>query len=285
MLMGWLDPFSPHQMVEMQTKGLLIIAEPQPWHITWGVIQHESPWQWNPVTVASDLPNVSDALPPNLVKSRSRYRLDVMMVISLGNLTGVSAALPPMRLSNFRAIEKVSTRISQLRDFTSFTLRRPSAYGIEALSIDRSEVHVKNICSYVFVHLWLKLHVDKIKRFQVDVCENNSLVAGQICLGCVFAEMIVLMMPNLSPLATLEVVIRVTSVATSDDKVNSRYFVCDDTQVPTKRKQKILKGSPPLHLIPSYGPFNRSFMIASTWFIADILFADGLVAWQGHPAC
>ena len=45
-------------------------------------------------------------------------RLDVAMVVSLWNLTGTSAAALPRYLPNFRAIGKVSTRISRLRDFT-----------------------------------------------------------------------------------------------------------------------------------------------------------------------
>ena len=40
------------------------------------------------------------------------------MIVSLWNLTGTSAALLPRCLSNFRAIEKVQSRISRLRDFT-----------------------------------------------------------------------------------------------------------------------------------------------------------------------
>ena len=44
-------------------------------------------------------------------------RLDVVMIVSLWNLTGISAALLPMCLSNFRAIEKVWTRISRFRNF------------------------------------------------------------------------------------------------------------------------------------------------------------------------
>ena len=45
-------------------------------------------------------------------------RLGVIMIVSLWNLTGISAALLPRCLSNFRAIGKVQTRISRLRDFT-----------------------------------------------------------------------------------------------------------------------------------------------------------------------
>ena len=40
------------------------------------------------------------------------------MVVSLWNLTGTSAAVLPRYLPNFRAIGKVETRISRLRDFT-----------------------------------------------------------------------------------------------------------------------------------------------------------------------
>ena len=45
-------------------------------------------------------------------------RLDVIMILSLWNLTGISAALLPGCLSNFRAIGKVYTRNPRLRDFT-----------------------------------------------------------------------------------------------------------------------------------------------------------------------
>ena len=45
-------------------------------------------------------------------------RLDVAMVVSLCNLADTSAAALPRYLPNFRAIGKVWTRISQLRDFT-----------------------------------------------------------------------------------------------------------------------------------------------------------------------
>ena len=45
-------------------------------------------------------------------------RLGVIMIVSLWNLTGISAALLPRCLLNFRAIGKVKTRISRLRDFT-----------------------------------------------------------------------------------------------------------------------------------------------------------------------
>ena len=45
-------------------------------------------------------------------------RLDVLMIVSLRDLTGISAALLPRCLSNFRGIGKVEIWISRLRDFT-----------------------------------------------------------------------------------------------------------------------------------------------------------------------
>ena len=45
-------------------------------------------------------------------------RLDVIMMVSLWNLTGISVALLPMCLSNFRTTGKVKTRISRLWNFT-----------------------------------------------------------------------------------------------------------------------------------------------------------------------
>ena len=45
-------------------------------------------------------------------------RLGVMMIISLWNLTGISAVQLPRCLSNFRAIRNDSNQISRIRDFT-----------------------------------------------------------------------------------------------------------------------------------------------------------------------
>ena len=45
-------------------------------------------------------------------------RLGVIMIVSLWNLTGISAALLPRCLLNFKAFGKVQTRILRLRDFT-----------------------------------------------------------------------------------------------------------------------------------------------------------------------
>ena len=44
-------------------------------------------------------------------------RFDVIMIVSLWNLTDIFATLLPRYLSNFRAIEKVHTRIAGLPDF------------------------------------------------------------------------------------------------------------------------------------------------------------------------
>ena len=61
---------------------------------------------------------------PNLVKSRIR-KIDVMMTVSLWNLAGISAALLPRCLSNFRRIGKVSIRISRLQFFTRSSGKAP----------------------------------------------------------------------------------------------------------------------------------------------------------------
>ena len=46
-------------------------------------------------------------------------RSDVIMIVTLWNLTGISTALLPRYLSKFRAIGKVYTRSSRLRGFTT----------------------------------------------------------------------------------------------------------------------------------------------------------------------
>ena len=55
---------------------------------------------------------------PQISWSLEAVRLDVMMITSLLILTGIMAALLQRCQLNFRAIEKVSTRISWLWDFT-----------------------------------------------------------------------------------------------------------------------------------------------------------------------
>ena len=68
-------------------------------------------------------------------------RLGVIMIVSLWNLTGISAALLPRCLLNFRAIGKVQTRISRLRDFTrsygktSYRLVNRGPGAVERMSI------------------------------------------------------------------------------------------------------------------------------------------------------
>ena len=45
-------------------------------------------------------------------------KLDVIIIVSLWNLTGISSALLPMCMSNVIAIGKVQTRITRLPDYT-----------------------------------------------------------------------------------------------------------------------------------------------------------------------
>ena len=47
-------------------------------------------------------------------------RLNLMIIVSLWNMTGISATLLSRCLSNCRAIAKVWTRILQLQNFTTF---------------------------------------------------------------------------------------------------------------------------------------------------------------------
>ena len=52
--------------------------------------------------------------------SLEAVRLDVIMIVSIKNLTDISRVPLPRYVSNFRAIVKVKTQISRLRDFTRF---------------------------------------------------------------------------------------------------------------------------------------------------------------------
>ena len=52
--------------------------------------------------------------------SREAARLDVILIVSPWSLTGISAALLSICLSNFRATVQVYTRISRFRDFTRY---------------------------------------------------------------------------------------------------------------------------------------------------------------------
>ena len=60
-----------------------------------------------------------------LVTSLEDGRLDVIMILSLWNLTGISAALLLRCLSNVTAIGKGKTWISRLRDFTRIDGKTP----------------------------------------------------------------------------------------------------------------------------------------------------------------
>ena len=80
-------------------------------------------------------------------------RLNVIIVVSLWNLTGTSAAALPMCLLNFREIGKAQTRISRLRDFTrscsktSYRLvnRGPGGwFGIKILSYRHKNPHYED---------------------------------------------------------------------------------------------------------------------------------------------
>ena len=73
--------------------------------------------RWNPGILG--LYSLSDKTSYRQISwSLGAARLDVAMVVSLWNLTGTSAAALPRYLPNFRAIGKILTRISRLRDFT-----------------------------------------------------------------------------------------------------------------------------------------------------------------------
>ena len=71
-------------------------------------------------------------------------RSDVIMIVSLWHLTGISAALLSMCQSNLRAIGKFWTRISRLRDFkrfygkasVRFVNRGPDLFQFERNSLD-----------------------------------------------------------------------------------------------------------------------------------------------------
>ena len=71
-------------------------------------------------------------------------RLDVAMVISLWNLTATSAAVLPRYLPNFRAIGRVSTRISRLRDFARSCGK--ASYGLVNRGPDLSTYFALRLC-------------------------------------------------------------------------------------------------------------------------------------------
>ena len=83
-------------------------------------------------TVRGPWDSIYKAVKRLTAKSREVARLDVIMTVSLWNLTSISAALLPRCLSNFRAIQKVYTWIVRLRYSRDLAVRRSSAQWIGA---------------------------------------------------------------------------------------------------------------------------------------------------------
>ena len=78
------------------------------WHITW---QYTAPWP-----LFAERTDIYS----KISRSLEAARLATIMVVSLSNLTGIPAVLLSMCLLNFRAIGKIWTWISQLRDFARY---------------------------------------------------------------------------------------------------------------------------------------------------------------------
>ena len=80
------------------------------------------------------------SLSRQISRSLEAARLDVIMTVSLWKFTGISAAMLPKCLSNFKAIEKISNRIPRFRNFTiscgktsvRLVNRGPGPYSITA---------------------------------------------------------------------------------------------------------------------------------------------------------
>ena len=85
-------------------------------------------------------------------RSIGAARLDVIMIVSLWNLTGISAALLPTCLYNFRAINKVYTWFTRFRDFkrscgkTSYRLVKRGPYMWSELW--------KDVPTYIVISSW-----------------------------------------------------------------------------------------------------------------------------------
>ena len=85
-------------------------------------------WCWAPITNGNKLLRVYRVQGPYSLSSKTSYRqisrsleaakLDVIMMVSLWNLTDISAVLQPMCLSNFSVIRNVLACISCLWDST-----------------------------------------------------------------------------------------------------------------------------------------------------------------------
>ena len=94
-------------------------------------------------------------------------RLDVITIVWLWNLTGISASLLTKCLSNFKAIGKVWTRISPLRDFTRFCGKTSVNWGPAALL----HCHNASMCATcsTSVHTTRENVSDKYFCFQTKV--------------------------------------------------------------------------------------------------------------------
>ena len=91
-------------------------------------------------------------------------RLDVAMVVLLWNLTGTSAATLPRYLPNFRAIEKVLTRISRLRDFTRSCGR--TSYRLVNRGPDSWCMGIRGALQYKDHFQGVGIPIKKIKQLQ-----------------------------------------------------------------------------------------------------------------------
>ena len=96
----------------------------------------------------------TDVLSPNLVKSRSREIGCYNDLIAL-KLISTSAALLSRFLRNFRAIGKVLTRISRLRDFTKSCGKASVRLVNTGPSMSRPKPgsHVTNCLCYLSAHV------------------------------------------------------------------------------------------------------------------------------------
>ena len=84
----------------------------------------------------------TDILPQDFGKSETA-RLDVIIMVSLWNFTGILAALLSMCLSNYRTIKEVQTRISRLRGFMRSCSKKELRWkGIKILNHNKTKANV-----------------------------------------------------------------------------------------------------------------------------------------------
>ena len=104
-------------------------------------------------------------------------RLDVRIITSHWNLTGISTALLPRWLSNFSAIGNVKTRISRLRDFTRscgktsvrLVNRGPWWYSIFIYIVKSYHMNWLTICLY---NIWLSKKHQSIIHTNVNLSSS-----------------------------------------------------------------------------------------------------------------